>query len=83
MRGLKLAAIAAFSVLVVMLVVVGYLFLTAEVRVEQISAQGISAANDTAAFEKLVASVQEETFQGTIFHTPQEWKDASAGINIM
>ena len=33
MRGLKIAAIASVSLLLVMVLLVGYLFLTAEVRV--------------------------------------------------
>lgn len=82
MRGLKMAAIAAFSVFVVMLLLVGYLFWTAEVRVEQITAQGIPAENNPALFEELTQSVNENTFQGTLFHQPQEWKDASEYVYL-
>lgn len=77
MRGLKIAAIASFSLLLVMVLLVGYLFLTAEVTVVDISAQGISCGNDPEAFEKLKTSVEEGTFQGTLFQKPLEWKDAS------
>ena len=77
MRGLKFAAIAAFSLLLVMVVLVGYLFWTAEVQVIDIRAQGMSAADDPAAFEALKASVEQETFYGTLYQKPQEWMDAS------
>ena len=50
MRGLKIAAIASVSLLVVMVLLVGYLFLTAEVRVTGVEVVGVSAAQDPAAF---------------------------------
>ena len=53
MRGLKIAAIASVSLLVVMVLLVGYLFLTAEVRVTGVEVVGVSAAQDPAAFEAL------------------------------
>lgn len=46
MRGLKIAAIASVSLLVVMVLLVGYLFLTAEVRVTGVEVVGVSAAQD-------------------------------------
>lgn len=82
MRGLKLAAIAAFSVLVVMLIMVGYLFMTSEVRVESVTAQGIPAGNDPEAFAELIKAVDEATFQGTVFQKPQEWKEASEYVYL-
>lgn len=82
MKGLKIAAIASVSLLLVMLVLVGYLFLTAEVQVVSVSAQGISAANDTVAFEHLKNSVLENTFQGTLYQKPLEWKDASEYVYL-
>lgn len=82
MRGLKIAAIASFSLLLVMILLVGYLFLTAEVQVVEIKAQGIPCANDPAAFEKLKTSVMEDTFQGTLFQKPLEWKDASEYVYL-
>ena len=82
MRGLKLAAIAAFSVLVVMLIMVGYLFMTSEVRVELVTAQGIPADNDPDAFAELMKAVDEATFQGTVFQKPQEWKAASEYVYL-
>lgn len=77
MRGLKIAAIASVSLLLVMVLLVGYLFLTAEVRVTDVAVQGVSAAEDPAAFETLKNAVLEETFQGTLYQKPLTWEDAS------
>ncbi|MEG0513662.1 MAG: hypothetical protein RR653_13220 [Clostridia bacterium] len=77
MRGLKIGAIAAVALLLVMGLMVGYLFMTAEVQVIKISAQGLPAANQAEQFEKLKTSVTDETFIGTIFQKPLEWKPAS------
>ena len=82
MKGLKIAAIASFSLLLVTVLLVGYLFLTAEVQVVNISAQGIPCANDPVAFEKLKTSVEEGTFQGTLFQKPLEWKDPSEYVYL-
>lgn len=82
MRGLKIAAIASVSLLIVMVVLVGYLFLTAEVQVLEISSHGIPCTNDPAAFEALKASVEDGTFQGTLFQKPLEWKDASEYVYL-
>lgn len=82
MRGLKYIAIASVSILLVILMLVGYLFLTAKVEVISISAQGISAANDPAAFEKIKTAVQEETFTGTLFQKPVTWKAASEYVYL-
>ena len=77
MRGLKLAAIASVSLLLVTALMVGYLFWTSEVEIVSISAKGNPASNNPEAFERLKKSVQEDTFQGTLFQEPLEWKDAS------
>lgn len=82
MRGLKIAAVASVSILLVVVVLVGYLFLTAEVRVVDITAQGFSAADDPKAFETLKQSVEEGTFQGTLFQKPLEWKNAEDYIYL-
>lgn len=82
MRGLKIAAIAAVSLLLVMVLLVGYLFLTAQVRVAEVKAQGLPAANDPAAFEALRASVEEGTFQGTLYQKPTEWKEAGEYVYL-
>ena len=82
MRGLKITAIACVSLLLVMVLLVGYLFATAEVSVTQISAQGIYAANDPSGFDALRQSVEEGTFQGTLYQKPLEWKDASEYVYL-
>lgn len=82
MRGLKIAAIASVSLLVVMVLLVGYLFMTAEVQVIDITSVGIPCANDPAAFEALKTAVAEGTFQGTLFQKPLEWKDASEYVYL-
>jgi len=70
-------AIASVSLLLVMCILVGYLFLTAEVQIINISAQGIPVQNDMVTFEKLKKSIEEESFYGTLYEKPLEWKDAS------
>lgn len=82
MKGLKIAAIASVSLLLVMLVLVGYLFLTAEVQVMDVSSQGISAASNIERFEQLKASVIDGTFRGTVYQKPQEWKEASEYVYL-
>ena len=82
MKGLKITAVASVSILMVMLLLVGYLFLTAEVRVVDVKAQGFSAADDRSAFEQLKQSIEDGTFQGTLFHKPQEWKNAEDYIYL-
>lgn len=77
MRGLKVGAIAAVSLLLVMVLLVGYLFATAQVSVVRLSAQGVSAANDPEEFESVRQSVEEDTFQGMLYQKPLEWKEAS------
>lgn len=80
MRGLKFAAIASFSLLLVMLLMVGYLFMTAEVQVTDIRAQGTGiTAEDLAAIR---TSIDENTFVGTLYQQPLEWKDASEYIYL-
>lgn len=80
MRGLKIAAIAAFSMLLVMVGLVGYLFMTAEVQVIDIQAQGIAVA--PAELDQIKQSIEQETFYGTLFQKPLEWKDASEYVNL-
>ncbi len=76
-RGLKFAAIASFALLVVVCILVGYFFLTAEVQIVDIKAQGIPAQNDPEAFEKIKNAVKEDTFYGTLYQKPLEWGNAS------
>ena len=77
MRGLKFVAIALVALLIVMVGLVGYLFLTAEIQVVEVNAKGISAASDVERFEALKESIQNDTFYGTLYQKPREWKDAS------
>ena len=80
MRGLKFAAIASVSLLLVMVGLVGYLFLTAEVQIIDIQAQGIAV--EPSELEQLKQSIEDQTFYGTLYHKPLEWKDASEYINL-
>lgn len=82
MRGLKIAAIASFSLLLVMVLLVGYLFLTAEVQVVDIQVKGTPASEDAQSFERLKQSVLDDTFQGTLFQKPLEWKEASEYVYL-
>ena len=43
---------------------------------------GVSAAQDPAAFEALKNAVEEETFQGTLYQKPLEWKDPSEYVYL-
>ena len=82
MKGLKFIAIASFSLLLVVLVLVGYLFMTAEVLITDVTAQGIPAQNNPQAFEKLKRSVEEDTFYGTLYQKPLVWQDASEYVYL-
>ena len=82
MKGLKFAAIACVALLAVMILFVGYLFLTAEVQVVTISAQGVQADHDLEAFEKLKTSIDEATFYGTLYQKPLEWKEAAEYVYL-
>ncbi len=80
MRGLKFAAIASFSLLLVMVGLVGYLFMTAEVEVVDIHAQGLPV--DPAELDRIRQSIEQDTFYGTLFQKPLEWKEASEYVNL-
>ncbi len=77
-----MAAIASFSLLLVMVLLVGYLFLTAQVQVVDIQVKGTPAAADAQAFENLKQSVLDGTFQGTLFQKPLEWKEADEYVYL-
>lgn len=77
MRGLKVTAILCLIVLLGCIGFAGYLFMTAEVSVSNITAQGVSVGQNREAFEQLKKAVEEDTFYGTLYQKPQEWKDAS------
>ena len=77
MRALKFAAIASFSLLLVMVLLVGYLFLTSEVQIIGIESVGVSAAEASEQFYQHQNAIKENTFIGTVFQTPVEWKQPS------
>ena len=76
MRALKIAACAAVSLLVVTLLLVAYLFLTAQVEIVSVTSTGASLESDPETFESLRSAVEQETFQGTLFNRPSEWGSA-------
>ncbi|MEG0995883.1 MAG: hypothetical protein RSH26_02900, partial [Clostridia bacterium] len=76
MRALKLGAIISLALVVVMVLMVGYLFLTAEVEVTSVTSHGVSAGDYPQDFENLKNAVTEETFAGTLYQKPTEWKAA-------
>ena len=69
LTGLTGVLMALIPTEAVMVLLVGYLFLTAEVRVTGVEVMGVSAAQDPAAFEALKNAVEEETFQGTLYQS--------------
>ena len=82
MKGLKIAAIVSASLLVALALLTLYLFLMAEVQVVDVSAQGVSAGNDPAAFETVKESIDAGTFVGTLYQKPTEWKQAGDYVYI-
>lgn len=76
MKALKIAAIISVAMLVVMLLMLGYLFLTAEVTVSVVGAETLPAEN-AAAFAQHRHALDEETFIGTIYQKPAQWKAPS------
>lgn len=77
MKALKIVAIVMCALLLVMLAMLAYLFMTAEVSIQEVSTAGVSAAQQTERFEALRESLAEDTFLGTVYQKPAEWKDAS------
>ncbi len=69
LRPLKLIAMFLAIVLVVALLFVGYFFITANVSIAAFRAQGVQTAEVPEQFEKIKTSVEEKTFQGTLFGT--------------
>lgn len=80
MRALKFAAIMSVSLLLVMAGCVGYLFLTAEVQIVDIQAQGIPV--EQTELDLLKQSIEQQTFYGTLFQKPHEWSDASEYVYL-
>lgn len=69
MRALKWIALFMMALVVVLLLVVGYFFATANVSIAAFKASGSQAAANPERFEALKASVEDETFYGTLFGT--------------
>ena len=82
MKGLKIVAIVMGSLLMVMIILLAYLFMTAEVTASVASTQGVPATQQAESFETLKAALSEGTFMGTLYHQPEEWKDASEYVYL-
>ncbi len=67
-RVLRLVAIFMVILLVFTLLLTGYLFLTASVTIAAFKAEGAQAADMRTEFERIKASVEEESFRGTLFN---------------
>ena len=76
MKALKIIAIIMVALLLTMLLMMGYLFMTAEVTVEVVSSSGTNAGQQAEDFATLQASLDTNTFMGTIFQKPEQWKSA-------
>ncbi len=76
MKALKIAAIVAVAMLVVMLLMLVYLYMSAEVTVSVIRTETISA-QDTDLFNQHKTALNEETFIGTIYQKPANWRPVS------
>ena len=66
-RALKYIAIFMTILVVVTLLLVGYFFATASVRIVAYGAQTKQCAEDQAEFDQIKAAVKDETFVGTRF----------------
>jgi len=75
MKALKTVAIIFVAMVVVMALMLLYLFMSAEVTVEVTGSKTISAAT-VSSFNTLKDTVDEETFIGTIYNKPAQWRDA-------
>ena len=77
MKALKIGALVMSALLLVMVLMMAYLFMTAEVTAQVVSSVGVSAAEQEGYFTALKTSVDEDTFIGTLYQKPTQWKDAS------
>ncbi len=76
MRALKIAAIASVAMLLVMVLMLGYLFLTAEVTAS-VTAAVVKPATQEEGFTELKTALDEDTFIGTVYNKPTQWRNAS------
>ena len=68
MKALKITALVMSALLLVM---------TAEVTAQVVSSVGVSAAEQEGYFSSLKKSVEEDTFIGTLYQKPTQWKEAA------
>ena len=76
MKALKTIAIIFVAILVVMALLLGYLFLSAEVTIDVIGSQSM-VASTVPSFNALKDSIDEKTFIGTVYNVPTTWLDSS------
>ena len=77
MKALKIGALVMSALLLVMVLMMAYLFMTAEVTAQVVSSVGVPASEQEGYFATLKKSVEEDTFIGTLYQKPTQWKDAS------
>ena len=75
MKALKITALVMSALLLVMVLMMAYLFMTAEVTAQVVSSVGVSAAEQEGYFSSLKKSVEEDTFIGTLYQKPTQWKE--------
>ena len=73
MKLLKGLASAMVSMVVVMALMIAYLFLSAEVTVSVVGAETL-AAQTAPMFTEHKEGISEETFIGTVYQKPSQWK---------
>ena len=67
LRFLKCVAVLMVIALFVALLLVGYLFSTANVSIVAFKAEGVQTAGDRERFDEIKESILNETFRGTLF----------------
>ena len=75
MKVLKSLAIICVALVLVTALLMMYLFMSAEVTVEVVDSQTVSAA-EVASFSTLKNTIDEETFIGTVYNKPSQWHAA-------
>ncbi len=78
MKGLKIGAIIAGSLLLVSLLFLWYFFMTATVSVVSVTSKTQDVSQNLELFETLQTAVDQNTFVGTIYQKPTSWDDADA-----
>ncbi len=78
MKGLKIGAIIAGSLLLVSLLFLWYFFMTATVTVVSVTSKTQDVSQNLELFETLQTAVDQNTFVGTIYQKPTSWDDADA-----